>query len=69
MTVSSETLSRITRCTAAAIGTTIVVVVPCPRWVAISTCPPRDSMVTRTASIPTPRPESSEIDSAVEMPG
>src|SRR5207247_1442509 len=54
---------------AAVIGTTSVVVVPRPGSVVISTAPPSDSSVARTASMPTPRPEISDTSAAVESPG
>ena len=41
---------------------------PRPRVETTSTVPPSDSMVARTASMPTPRPEISDTDAAVESP-
>ncbi len=44
-------------------------VVPTPTWVSSSTWPPSFSVLERTTSMPTPRPEMSETVSAVEKPG
>ncbi len=44
-------------------------VVPWPSSVVISTRPLIDSMLRRTTSMPTPRPETSVTFSAVEKPG
>jgi hypothetical protein len=68
-TRSSAMPTSSTRCTAAVIGTRSVVVVPCPRSVRSRTSPPSPSTVAFTASMPTPRPETSETPLAVESPG
>lgn len=41
---------------------------PCPTFESMDTDPPNDSIVFLTTSRPTPRPETSEILSAVENP-
>jgi len=69
--VSEETGARAIKVVAPACHDTgsAVVAVPAPRSVRSSTVPPRDSIVALTASIPTPRPDTSEMLSAVDRPG
>ncbi|OPZ24954.1 MAG: hypothetical protein BWZ01_02710 [Deltaproteobacteria bacterium ADurb.BinA179] len=50
-------------------GSFRVIVVPLPRTEAISTVPPKDSMLLVTTSMPTPLPDTLDIDFAVEKPG
>ena len=50
------------------IGRSSVTVVPAPTWLFTETRPPIRSMVARTTSMPTPRPETSETSAAVEKP-
>src|SRR5260221_7756751 len=68
MYCSPPTLTIIPSRTARVSGTWIAITVPSPFTVEIDTLPPRDAILRRTTSMPTPRPERLVTSLAVEKP-